>query len=321
MNTRRHRTASAPDLRPNFTRRWGQEHLRVMVFTLGQLYRNWLATALTAAVIGITLALPMGINVLLDNFNRLSLGWQSTTQASIYLKFSVSEAAGKQLAEQLASQEGIETTRYISRAQSLAEFRAHSGLGSALDLLNENPLPAVILLQPDADLPAKQVQALIDKLRSNPAVETAQLDQRWLQRLRAIVHIIRVIIQTIAILLAIAVIIVVGNTIRLDIQNRKDEIIVMKLIGAPDSFIRRPFLYTGFWYGALGGLLALILLGILQWNLGGAVTDLAGLYDSNFRLAGLGFGDALTLLAASIALGLLGSAWTVGRHLSAIEPR
>lgn len=307
--------------RPFFLRRWVQDHVRVLVFSLGQLARAPLATLLSAAVIGITLALPTGLHLLLDNFSRVSVGWERSTQASLFLKDSVSEERGRNMAGQLARRSEVADTRYISRKEALEEFRLHSGFGAAVDLLEENPLPAVIMVQPRADVPPSRMESLVRELRQQPEIESAQLDQTWLKRLHAILDIVQRVVQVIAVLLGIAVVIVIGNTIRLDIQNRRDEIIVMKLLGAPNSFIRRPFLYTGFWYGLLGGLLAWLLLQTVLWSLGDSVAQLAGLYSSDYRLGGLDLNTSLTLFVASIGLGLLGSGWTVGRHLEAIEPR
>lgn len=311
----------ASETRPGFLQRWFQEQLRVCVFTLGQLARAPLASLLTAAVIGITLALPTGLHLLLDNVSRVSLGWERSTQASLFLKDNINESRGRQLTALIARRGEVAETRYISRSEALAEFRQHSGFGAALDLLETNPLPAVIMVQPRSQLTPAQVDQMVRELRALPEIESAQLDQAWLKRLHAILNIVRLLVQAIALLLAIAVIIVIGNTIRLDIQNRRDEIVVMKLLGAPNSFIRRPFLYTGFWYGLAGGLLAWLLLQIVMWSLGDAAGELAGLYASQYRLGGLDLNASLGLFAGSTGLGLLGSAWTVGRHLSAIEPR
>jgi cell division protein FtsX len=218
------------------------------------------STFLTAAVIGITLALPAALHVLAQNVSAISYSWEGTLQASLFLKDSVTPERGRELAKSVDGRTGVARASYISREQSLVEFRELSGFGEALDLLTDNPLPAVI------------------------------------------------------------VVITVGNTIRLDIENRRDEIIVMKLIGAPDGFIRRPFLYTGVWYGAFGGLIAWTLVDVALGALAGPARHLAGLYESSFQLAGLSWQAGLVLVGAGVALGGLGSVWTVGRHLSRYEP-
>jgi cell division transport system permease protein len=307
--------------RPSMLSRLGQEHARVFFFSLGKLGAQPLGTLLTAAVIGITLALPAGLNVLLQNVSAISASWESTLQVSLFLRDSTTRARGEALTRELATRPGVIKAQYISREQALAEFRELSGFGEALDLLNENPLPAVILLMPQRELGQAQINALVDGLSRLPEVEQAKLDQKWLERLYALLEIARRLVWLIAALLGLAVVVVVGNTIRLDIENRREEIEVMKLIGAPDGFIRRPFLYTGFWYGLMGGVLGFIFVWVALLSIIGPTQQLALLYQSGFSLSGLSFTGTLAMLAAGIALGWLGAFWTVARHLSRIEPQ
>jgi cell division transport system permease protein len=316
--------ASVPEAtggeRPAWVQRWSQEHARVFFATLGRLLRQPVSTFLTAAVIGITLALPASLHVLAQNVSAISYSWEGTLQASLFLKDSVSPERGRELVETLAGRAGIARASYISREQSLVEFRQLSGFGEALDLLTDNPLPAVIVVTPRRELDQHQVSRLLDDLAQLPEVEVAKLDQKWLERLYAILAIVQRAVLIIAALLALAVIVTVGNTIRLDIENRRDEIIVMKLIGAPDGFIRRPFLYTGLWYGLFGGLIAWLLVDLALQALAGPTRYLAGLYESSFQLSGLTWQSGFVLLLAGVLLGAAGSAWTVGRHLSRYEP-
>ncbi|WP_455197979.1 permease-like cell division protein FtsX [Kaarinaea lacus] len=267
-------------------------HLWVMVSSLGVLWRTPFATFMTAAVIGIALALPAGLHVLLQNVQRLSTGW-----------------------------EGVADVRYISREQALAEFRELSGFGGALDSLDENPLPAVLAIRPtrEAAEPA-QMELLLGKVRDLEAVDLAQLDMEWVRRLSGIIELGKRGVLLLAGLLAVAILLVVGNTIRLTILNRRDEIVITKLIGATNAFIRRPFLYTGFWYGLMGAVLAWVLVGTLLGLLSDPVSRLSFLYNSQFSLGGLDLETSAILLGSGILLGLLGSWLAVGRHLQAIEP-
>lgn len=310
-----------PDRAPSAPRRLARQHARDLVDSLGRLYRAPLASLLTASVIGITLVLPAALHVVFKNLDALSYRWEGTVQASLFLAGDVDETAGRRLAERIAAREGVAGTEFVSRAEALAEFRELSGLGSALDALEDNPLPAVIVVRPETGRPAADIGALVDELAAEPEVERAQLDQAWLRRLYAILDVAERGVTLLAALLALAVLFIVGNTIRLDIENRRAEIEVMKLVGAPDDFIRRPFLYSGFWYGLAGGLLAWLLLGICLLALTGPVRELAGLYGSDAGLQGLGLRGSLWLIAAGVALGWLGSAVTVARRLRAIEPQ
>lgn len=307
--------ASAPLLT-----RLAQEHARVFFFSLGKLWQNPVGTLLTAAVIGITLALPAGLNVLLKNLSAVSYSWEGTLQASLFLKDSVNRDRGRKLAAEIGERPGVSKARYISREQSLAEFRELSGFGEALDILSENPLPAVIIVTPQREQTKEQVKELIDGLGKLPEVEMAKLDQKWLERLYAVLEIVERGVALIAGMLALAVIVIVSNTIRLDIENRREEIVVMKLIGAPNSFIRRPFLYTGLWYGLAGAIIACLFVEGVLLALSGPSRRLADLYESGFTLAGPSLGGVLTMFAAGILLGWAGAFWTVTRHLGRIEP-
>lgn len=302
-------------------RRWLLEHARTLVATLGRLSREPLSTFLTAAVIGITLALPAGLHVLVQNVSAISYSWEGTLQASLFLEESVTPERGRALVRELQQRQDVSKASYISREQSMIEFRELSGFGEALDLLADlNPLPAVIVVTPKRDLPQARTQALMDALAALPEVEVAKLDQKWLERLYAILGIIERAVLIVAAMLALAVMVTVGNTIRLEIEARREEIIVMKLIGAPDSFIRRPFLYTGLWYGLAGGVVAWVFVYGAMYALAGPARRLAGLYESSYTLVGLNAEATAIVLVSGIALGVLGSAWTVGRHLDRYEP-
>jgi len=316
--------SSAPEdrsARMPWVRRWLLDHARVLVATLGRLTREPVSTFLTAAVIGITLALPAGLHVLVQNVSAISYSWEGALQASLFLDDGVTPERGRALVRELEKRQDVARASYISREQSLAEFRELSGFGEALDLLADiNPLPAVVVVTPQRDLPQERMQALMDSLAALPEVEVAKLDQKWLERLYAILGIIERAVLIIAAMLALAVMVIVGNTIRLEIEGKREEIIVMKLIGAPNSFIRRPFLYTGLWYGLAGGLVAWLFVNGATWALAAPARRLAGLYESSYVITGLDAQATAIVLAAGVALGVLGSAWTVGRHLDRYEP-
>jgi len=297
-------------------------HAQVFFYSLGQLWRTPFAMLMTAAVIGIALALPTGLHVLLKNAQALSGGWDGVAKLSVFLKTSVSDDQAKQLRNHIRQLPQVAEVDYISRAQALAEFKRQSGFGDALAALDDNPLPAVLVITPKLQhTDAASIQALADRLKQDKAVEFTQLDRQWLQRLYGIMDIVGRGVIILGAALALAVLLVVGNTIRLAIQNRREEIVVVKLIGGTDAFIRRPFLYTGFWYGLFGGIIALVLVELALWLINGPVENLAGLYASGFALHKLDAGTITTLLTLSILLGLGGSWLAVGRHLREIEPR
>ena len=296
-------------------------HLQVFFYSLGVLSRSPFATLMTAAVIGIALALPSGLHVVLKNAQQLSGGWDGAAQISLFLKRSVTDAEAERLAQQIQKLPQVVEVSYISRREALEEFQRLSGFGDALQALQDNPLPSVLVIRPAANINSPEAtETLLQTLGTYPPVELAQLDMQWVKRLYVIMELVRRGVVVLAILLAVAVLLVVGNTIRLAIQNRRKEIVVMKLIGGTDAFIRRPFLYTGFWYGLFGGLIAWVLVSFSLSILSTPVERLASLYQSQFELSGLDLASTSLLLGISILLGLAGSWLAVGRHLRDIEP-
>jgi len=296
-------------------------HLQVFFYSLGQLMRSPLSLLMTSAVIGIALALPAGLHIVLKNVQSISGDLDSAAQISLFLKKSTSERQAQQLLSQIRKMPQINSVQYISRQQALAEFKRLSGFGNALKALEKNPLPAVIVVQPSiTQSNARTTQALVSELQAKPHVDIAQLDMQWIKRLYSIMDIIRRGVVILTGLLALAVLLVIGNTIRLAIQNRRDEIVIIKLIGGTDRFIRRPFLYTGFWYGLLGGLIALLLVVSSLLLLSGPIEALTQSYESPFSMQIIDFNSSSWLILGSILLGLSGSWVAVERHLREIEP-
>jgi len=307
---------------PAFAHVYLVRHAQMALNSLGRLYRAPLASLMTAAVIGIALALPAGLYLLTGNLQRLSTQWDGGANLSVFLHHDVSVTQAQALKHKLDGWPEIEKLQLITPQQALAEFREMSGFGDALDILDENPLPVVLAIKPvsTSAAGAAAATALLERLQKLPQVELAQLDLQWVKRFNAIVDIARRAIWVIATLLGLAVLLITGNTIRLEIQNRRDEIEITKLIGATGAFIRRPFLYSGLWYGLSGALLAAVLVELAFLQLDDPVRRLAGLYQSGFNLQTLSFAESLALLASGGLLGLLGAWLAVGRHLAAIEP-
>lgn len=297
------------------------QHRRLLALAVADMARAPAATVMTLLVIGITLALPTVLYVLVDNVARVSRGWDAGGQISLFMKSHVSDAAAERLAERLRRLPGVARTQFLSRAQALAEFKQASGMGQALDALERNPLPAVVIVYPARQqLDADGLQALLKQLQRREEVDLAQLDVAWVKRLHALLAIIERAVAVLAILLAVAVVLTIGNTIRLGVSTRRDEIEVMKLIGATNGYIRRPFLYTGLLQGLLGAGVAWGLTAAVIAILRRPIHELAGLYGSAFDLEGIAPWAGLALLAAGGLLGWLGSRIAVSRHLARIEP-
>lgn len=316
--------ATEAQAKPKFITRlqaYSINHLHVFFSSLGRICRAPLGSLMTVAVLGIALALPAGFYTLLNNLQQLSGGWDGAARISLYLKSELHLNSARALADKLQTHQQIDSVRLIDQTLALEEFKALSGFGNALDALNQNPLPHVIVVTPSKDTESPQkIEQLIAEFDAVDEVDSAQLDLQWVKRLYTLMNLIQRGLLVVAVLLALAVVLVIGNTIRLDIQNRRSEIEVNKLIGATNAFIRRPFLYTGFWYGLFGGVTAGILVGLALGLLQGPARKLAVLYDSEFALLNLGFTNTAILLATAITLGLCGSWLAVGRHLRTINP-
>ncbi|MFV8836221.1 permease-like cell division protein FtsX [Aquisalimonas sp.] len=300
---------------------WGADHARAAVGALGRLARTRLASGMTAGVLGIALALPAAFLLLLDNVERHAGDWDDGAQISLFLQMDIGESAHRELADELAGRHSIERAEVVTPDEALTEFQELSGMDAALAMLDDNPLPPVIVIHPRRGTDATSLETLTNELSDHGAVDRARLDLEWVQRLQAIMELLRRAAWIVAGLLGLAVIMVVGNTIRLAIENRREEIVITKLIGGTNAFIRRPFLYEGAWYGVIGGLLATILVEGGRLMLSGPLHRLAELYQTGPLLSGLGFQGIVAVWAVGIGLGLAGSWIAVGRHLASIEPR
>lgn len=285
-----------------------------------RLFKAPLASLLTMAVLAIALALPGSLYMLTQNILALSGHWQTDTQISLYLHEDSGDQTAKGIALDLQQDSRLMNVQFMSRDQALDEFRQMTGFDEALDKLAHNPLPPVILISPRNDLTADALTRLVEELTAIPQIELAQLDLEWIKRLNGILEIIRRSLLVMVGLLAITVILVVGNTIRLEIENRRNEIVIIRLFGATHAFIRRPFLYDGMWFGLLGGLLACTLIYAALWALGAPVGRLIALYNSSFQPIYPGIPFIATLIFFGTLLGYLGAWSAVSQHLYKIEP-
>jgi cell division transport system permease protein len=289
--------------------------------SLGELWRAPVASLMTIGVMGLSITLPSTLFIMVQNTQQVESGWDEAAEISLFLHDLVDSSRVSQLETRLNLWSEIDQVKVITSAEALQEFKQLSGFSSALAYLDDNPLPDVILIKPaQKHLSPTSAKLLLDKLLKEQEVESGKLDIDWLERLDAVLQIARDLVTMLAILLFLAVILIVGNTIRLNIVAKKDEILVMKLVGATDSFIHRPFLYTGFWYGLLGGLLAWFAVTLLLWWMEFNIRQVAELYLGNFQLSGFDTQTLLIMLAVSIALGLIGSLLSVRRHVKEIEP-
>jgi cell division transport system permease protein len=300
---------------------WLMRHLQTSIGSLGRLAQHKLATTLTILVIGIALALPACLHLLVTNAQTATGSWNRAVDLTVFLKRPTSAEEARRTAERIRQRRDVAEAQLILADEALKEFRRDSGFGEAIDALNENPLPHTIVVRPAPTYTsAANLQSLAADVRALPSVEAVQLDTAWVSRLNAILEAFQRGLLLAAAVLGLGVMVIVGNTIRLDIQNRRDEIEVTKLVGGSDAFVRRPFLYNGCWYGLGGAVTAWVITLIALAVLRDPIGRLAGLYGSNFQLGALGPEASALLLGSGIALGWLGSYVAATRHLRKIEP-
>lgn len=300
---------------------WSAHHSTSAIESLERMLGTPLQSLMTWLVIAIAVALPAALFVVFSNIQKIGYSWQDSSQVSVYLKLGISDSQAQELRLRWSQHSGVSQVSYISPTDALAEFKLGSGLGSLVDQLKENPLPGVLLVKPGADQTPDQLAELQQALTVEPMVADVQLDLLWLKRLHQFIDIAEKFVVGLAGLLAMGVLLVIGNTIRMAIEARRDEILVSKLVGATDAYVRRPFLYTGLWYGVGGGTIASAILFAGNWWLSAPVVQLADLYQSQFRLQGLDFIESLQLILIAGLTGLLGAWIAVTRHLYLIQPR
>jgi cell division transport system permease protein len=297
-------------------------HIRQALSSLGELWRQPLASLMTIGVLGLSITLPSTLYIMVKNTEKITAGWEQASEISLFLTPNISANRSQQLVTRLNTWQEIESVVYIPADDALKEFQHLSGLGDAIAYLEKNPLPDVVLVTPtDKNASPSAARELLDKLRQQREVDIGKLDIEWLERLYALIAIASDLVMLIGILLFIAVVLIIGNTIRLNILNKYDEIVVMKLVGATDAFIHRPFLYTGFWYGLLGGLMAWFAVIIILWWMDSSITTFAAMYQKEFNITGLTGSALFTMLGLSVLLGLMGSLISVQRHVGQIEPK
>lgn len=301
-------------------RAWARHHRAMAKDSAGRLIRHPLASLLTMFAIGIALVLPCGLWLALDSARLLDTQFEQSATLTAYLTPSMAEREAMEIAETLRAHPEVDNARLVTAAEGMAEFQQTLGLDDALARLDDNPLPASVVISP-LDTSPEAVRDLAEQLGSVRGVDEVRLDLAWLERLRRLAELGQRLTLALAALFGLGVLLIVGNTIRLAVESRRKEIEVVTLIGATHAFVRRPFLYSGAWYGLGGGLLAWALLSLGGQWLTAPVQDLAQSYGAHFSMPGLGLGGSAILLVSSTLLGWLGSWMAVSRHLAEIRPR
>lgn len=294
----------------------GAHHRETCLKTLRDLLQSWLTSLMTWLVIGIALALPAFLYLLLVNAGNLGGDFNGTARINLYLEKG---SDGVALDREISALPEVQSTRLITASEALRDFEAETGFGNVLLSLPNNPLPDVIEVMP-IDLSPVELRLLTAQLETQKGIDRIAVDLEWIERLFALLALGERFVATLGLFLALGVVLAIGNTIRLAIENRRSEIEIIKLVGATDAFVRRPFLYLGFWYGFGGALVAWVMVQIGLGVLGDPIQQLLDSYQNQFDLKGMGPLASLSLFTVGVGLGVAGAAIAVSRHLHTIEP-
>jgi len=310
------RVAMGNTVRRSRVAMWRRQHAWCVRDSLRQLARRPVGSALTVAVMGLALALPLAFYLLLTNLQHLATALGDSQSVSVFLKSGVAADGADRLAVRLRARADVAGVTIRTPQQGLAELAAMQGFGHAIQSLPDNPLPFVLLVEPRAGADRVQVATMVAAVRALPDVDLVQDNGQWRARLDALIALGRRVTLLLAALLGAAAVLVIGNTVRLDLRSRGDEIAVQRLIGASAAFVRRPYLYEGAWYGLAAGVVAILLVLLLEAVLAAPVRDLVASYAGRLHFGGLSWVTLGTALAIAVALGWVGAWIASGRHLA-----
>ncbi len=303
-------------------RAWLRRHSYSFFSSLGVLVQHKVGTLMTVLVLGIAMFLPLGLYITLTNLEGLNLRQDEWSAVTVFFKSGTTREEVSRVEDELAENLKPERVVIISPDEGMADFRSASGFGESLDMLEENPLPWVMQISPkqgDTEKVEERVGKLTNFLQSIDSIEVTQFDYKWLQRLGRMMELGRAAVTVLIILFGLAVVVVVANTIRLDVASHAEEIEILALVGAGNSFVRQPFLYTGLWYGLMGGLLSVLLMALTMFYLARPLGLLLETYGTVFSLRGLGGYSTLWVLLGGGFLGWLGAWISVQRYLRLLK--
>jgi cell division transport system permease protein len=297
-------------------------HAHGLFSSLGRLSRTPFTSTMTILVLAIAISLASSFYIVVANIQQLTGNLESSNQMSLFLHDNITDATGQKLAEQIQQNGSVVEVKFISKKQALEEFKANSGFSDALNALERNPLPSVIQVVPKNALESNEdIEKLMTDFKQFPQVDFVQVDMQWVARLQTIMLIAGRGVLLVSLLLGFAVTFITGNTIRLELQNRQDEVFISKLVGATHAFIQRPFLYTGFWLGFIAGFLGWLIMTIMLLILETPVEKLSTLYNSSFDLLFLSFSEFVLLLMISSVLAVVGSWAVLHYQLRQLKPQ
>jgi cell division transport system permease protein len=296
-------------------------HAHALFSSLGRLIASRFSSVMTIAVLAIAISLASGFYILVANLQQLAGNLEASNQISLFLKDEISETRANKFVDSIRQNPDIQDVKLITKEQALAEFQSYSGFGEAIKALEKNPLPIVIQVLPKNSLDSEQaLEVLLDDFKRSAEVDFAQMDMQWVKRLQSIMTVARRGVTLLSLLLGAGVLFITANTIRLELHNRRDEVVIAKLVGATNGFIHRPFLYSGFWIGFFSGVTAWFIVTTIMLILKQPVETLSRLYDGAFHMLFLGFAETLALLFISSVLGVVGSWIVLHFQLQQLKP-
>jgi cell division transport system permease protein len=297
-------------------------HAHGLFSSLGRLSRTPFTSAMTILVLSVAISLASGFYIMVGNIQQLTGNLETSNQMSLFLRDNVNEAAGQKLTDQLRANPSVEFAKFINKRQAMEEFKANSGFADALNTLDSNPLPSVIQLLPKNSLQnSDELSRLMAEFKQLPQVEFIQVDMQWVEKVQTIMLIASRAVMLVSILLGCAVMFITGNTIRLELHSRQDEVFISKLVGATHAFIQRPFLYTGFWLGFISGFLGWLINTVMLLVLESPVEKLSALYNGSFELLYLSFSEFLLLMLLAPGLAVLGAWGVLNYQLRLLKPQ
>ncbi|WNN46674.1 MULTISPECIES: permease-like cell division protein FtsX [Winslowiella] len=301
---------------------WQEQWRYALHGSLSDMWRQPLATLLTVMVIAISLTLPSVCYMVWKNVSQAADQWYPAPQLTVYLSKTLDDSAAENVVAKLKQEDGVDKVNYLSREEAMGEFRNWSGFSGALDMLEQNPLPAVAIITPKLNFQSSDtMQTLRDRVAAVEGVDEVRMDDSWFARLAALTGLVGQVAAMIGILMIAAVFLVIGNSVRLSIFSRRDTINVQKLIGATDGFILRPFLYGGALLGFAGALLSLVLSEVLVLRLESVVTQVASVFGTTFTLSGLSWDESLLLLLIAAMIGWIAAWLATVQHLRRFTPQ
>jgi cell division transport system permease protein len=291
-------------------------HGQALFSSLGRLLKTPFTTIMTIMVLAIAIGSAAGFYVLLANVEQLTGNLENTNQISLFLKADVTDAAGQYLMEDIRHNSAVQSVTFMNRENALAEFKQFSGFSDAIAALDSNPLPAVIQVLPKNVLKdPEELESLVTEFKKLPQVDIAQLDMQWVRKLQSMVALIRRGMVILSCAIGFAVVFIMGNTIRLELEGRREEVLISKLVGATHSFIQRPYLYTGFWFGFLAGSVAWFMVTTMLLILKQPIENLLMLYDKDYSVIFFSFSESFSLLGMAALLGVVGAKFVLSYQL------